>query len=51
MTNEEMKILNNHFMLEAIYLRELKEGTLTIDDYIKRIALFSENTIDMLQLK
>lgn len=51
MRKNEKKQLKNYFELQAIYLREFKEGNITKDDFINRIALMSKNTIYMLNIE
>lgn len=48
MRKQEAKRLENHFNLEAMYLQQLKDGFITVEDYIKIVALLNKNTFEML---
>lgn len=48
MRKQEAKRLENHFYLEAMYLQQLKDGFITVEDYIKKVALLNKNTFEMI---
>ena len=47
MRKQEAKRLENHFYLEAMYLQRLKDGFITVNDYIEKVALLNKNTFEM----